>query len=135
MQTNQPLTTTSNPNSHGEARQRAGGVRREAIAAQALTKAVSSQSTMNYQAILEGFAKRGVPLDQIIPRQNIFTFHAWRALGRTVRKGEKGVRVVTWVPMVEKPKHEGEEPKQRNAGMVTYVFHISQTDEISKPSH
>jgi len=28
MQTNQPLTTTSNPNSHGEARQRAGGVRR-----------------------------------------------------------------------------------------------------------
>ena len=96
-------------------------------AAEALTNATTGQSVSNYPAIFQGFMEKGIPADEIQPRVNVFTFHAWRALGRSVRKGEHGVKVVTWVPMTKQtetgePESIGRRPK------TTTVFHVSQTD-------
>lgn len=106
-------------------------MRREDTALTALQNAISHESTMNYDAILNGFIEKGINAKDILPRQNIFTFHAWRALGRTVRRGEHGVRVVTWVSYTKKNKETGEDESGRHP-VTTSVFHISQTDELTK---
>jgi hypothetical protein len=36
----------------------------------------------------------------------VFTYHAWRALGRQVRRGEHGVKVVTFVTVADKDSEE-----------------------------
>lgn len=93
--------------------------------AEALQRATTSQSFANYPAIIEGFAARGIPPEQIRPRENVFTFNAWRQLSRTVKKGEKGVQITTWIP-VEKNGEKFVRPK------LTTVFHITQTQELAK---
>lgn len=98
-------------------------------AAQALTNAVTSQALTNYPAIFEGFAAKGIPEGEIMPRENVFTFNAWRALGRTVRRGEHGVRVVTFVPMTKKDETGTPQPIGRKARATT-VFHVSQTEPL-----
>jgi hypothetical protein len=55
--------------------------------AEALANARAGQSVMNYAAIFEGFMARGIVEANIKPRENVFTFHAWKALGRSVKKG------------------------------------------------
>lgn len=111
------------------------------LQAEALSRAVGNLSIANYGPIIEGFMARGIPADSITPRENVFTYHAWRALGRQVRKGEKGVRVTTFVPLAGKGKGSGAElgedskdaGKRRPGGMrprTAYVFHVTQTDPI-----
>ena len=46
--------------------------------------------TTNYNDL---FAAKGIPPESILPRVNVLTFWAWKALGRSVRNGEHGVRV------------------------------------------
>lgn len=104
------------------------------IQRQALTNAVSHQSTMNYDAIFNGFIEKGISPDEIRPRENVFTFHAWKALGRQVRKGEHGVKVVTWITCKEKgaaADQNGNEPGTYKRPKTTTVFHVSQTDAIN----
>jgi antirestriction protein ArdC len=48
-------------------------------------------------AIFQGFAAKGIPEAEIKPRENVFTYQAWRALGRQVRRGEHSVKVVTFI--------------------------------------
>lgn len=96
------------------------------IQQQALANAVNQQSTMNYAAISDGFTAMGVAEEDIQPRQNVFSFHAWKALGRSVKKGEHGVRVVTFVTCVKKDKKTGEVSSFRKPHGTT-VFHVSQT--------
>jgi hypothetical protein len=93
--------------------------------AEALQRATTNSSFANYPAIIAGFAERGIPPEQIRPRENVFTFNAWRQLSRTVKKGEKGVQITTWIP-VEKNGEKFVRPK------LTTVFHITQTQEIAK---
>ena len=91
---------------------------------------------MNYVAILEGFAARGIPMDEIKPRENVFTFWAWKALGRRVKKGEHGVKATTFIPVSGK-KSAGENPgaaKGYRMPRTVTVFHISQTEEDSAVS-
>ena len=90
---------------------------------EALSRATNSLSILNYPAIYEGFAEKGI--SDVIPRENVFTYNAWRAKGRQVRKGEHGVKVVTWI--TSKDKETGKESKYPKK---TTVFHISQTDSI-----
>lgn len=92
---------------------------------QALTRAVSSQSMMNYTAIYEGFIAMGIPEDQIRPRENIFSFNAWKALGRYVRRGQHGVRVCTFVPKEQK------DGTTKTFPHYTTVFHVSQTEPMN----
>ena len=96
---------------------------------EALTNARSGQSVMNYAAIFSGFMAKGIAETDIKPRENVFTFHAWKALGRSVRKGEHGVKVCTWIPMTKKDDN-GEAHDIGRKPRMTTVFHISQTDPI-----
>jgi antirestriction protein ArdC len=97
---------------------------------EALSHALQSQSTMNYASIFVGFGEKGIAESDIKPRENVFTFHAWKALGRSVRKGEHGVKVCTWIPMTKKDD-TGEAHDIGRKPRMTTVFHISQTDPIS----
>lgn len=99
---------------------------------ESLGRAMGGMSTMNYRAILEGFAARGIPMNDIQPRSNVFTYNAWLAAGRQVRKGEKGIRIVTFIPIDGKAADD--DGKRRKGGARPWsstVFHISQTDPLA----
>ncbi len=101
--------------------------------AEALHRAVTNRSLSNYPTIFEGFMARGIPEDEILPRENVFTFMAWRAVGRTVKKGEHGVKICTFVPMESKEKdlETGEvKIKTTSRPRMTTVFHVSQTKAV-----
>ena len=105
---------------------------KDAIKAEAFTRAVSSQSVMNYASIYEGFLAMGIPESEIKPRENVFTFWAWKAVGRRVMKGQHGVKAVTFVPVAGKTEETQDGKTEQKAGYrmprsVT-VFHVSQTE-------
>ena len=93
-------------------------------------------STANYPAIIEGFVQRGIAAGDIKPRENVFTYDAWRALGRQVRKGERSVRVTTWIPITKKETdpNTGElvEKVLHKRPHTAFVFHITQTDPVAQ---
>lgn len=95
---------------------------------EALTRAVTGQSVANYAAIFEGFALKGIPADQIQPRENILTFAAWKALGYHVRRGEHGVKIVTIIKTEKKNKKTGE-MEAASYPWKTTVFHVSQVEK------
>jgi len=108
------------------------------IQAEALSRAVGNQSLTNWPTIFAGFMAKGIPESDIKPRENIFTYHAWRALGRQVRRGEHGVKVMTFTPIKsaddkgnpdEKPNADKLKRRASRPSSAT-VFHISQTDPI-----
>ena len=98
------------------------------LQSQALTNATVNQSVMNYASIFAGFMARGIAEAAIRPRENVFTYNAWLALGRQVRKGEHGVKVVTFVPMSKEDKETGEKKRIGRRPWTTTVFHESQTE-------
>lgn len=100
-----------------------------AIRADALDRATKGQSLANFPAIIEGFTAKGIPEDQILPRVNVFTYEAWKVQGRQVRRGEHGVKVVTFVEM-SKTSDDDKEPETWRHPRSTTVFHVSQTDEV-----
>ena len=87
-------------------------------------RARSSQSMANYGQIMQGLIEKGINPDDIAFRENVLTFDAWRALGRTVRMGEKGVRCLTWIPIEDDTGAKKARPR------AAYVFHISQTEQL-----
>jgi antirestriction protein ArdC len=84
----------------------------------------------NYPAIFEGFIAKGIPESEILPRENVFTFNAWRALGRTVRRGEHGVKVLTFIERASKETEGTGERKTIRLAWSTTVFHVSQTEAL-----
>ncbi|KKM77490.1 hypothetical protein LCGC14_1369630 [marine sediment metagenome] len=100
---------------------------------EALGRARASLSLGNYRVIYLGFMDKGIAKDDIKPRDNVLTFHAWRALGRTVKKGEHGVSVVTFIPIKGKEKDKAglEVEVERRRMKAATVFHISQTKELN----
>ena len=109
---------------------------KQQIAQQALSNARNGESLANYATIFQGFGEKGIAQSDIQPRVNVFTFHAWKALGRQVRKGEHGVKVCTYVPMDKVVEDNGERKVEAwKAPRMTTVFHISQTDAIDGAKH
>ncbi len=100
---------------------------RSQVTAEALRNAVTRESTLNYEAIFEGFEAMGIPMEDVHPRENVFTFNAWRALGRVVRKGEHGVAIVTVIPCRKLDRDTGELVQVRKVKRTT-VFHVTQTE-------
>src|ERR1700686_1529717 len=109
--------------------------------AEALANARNGQTMTNYPAIFAGFIEKGIPEYEIKPRENVFTFHAWKALGRSVKKGEHGVKVVTFITVAGKVDvdqqtgHVAGEFKTSNTYRrphSTTVFHISQTEPTAE---
>lgn len=98
-----------------------------------LKRAVQGQSLTNFPAIFQGFAAKGIPESEIKPRENVFTYDAWKALGRYVRKGEHGVKVVTFIESRSREidPDTGERTVNRRPWTST-VFHISQTEPIQE---
>jgi antirestriction protein ArdC len=103
---------------------------------QALRRAIGAGplATMtNYPDIFRGFMAKGIAESDIRPRENIFTYHAWRALGRQVRRGEHGVKITSWAPCERKERDTatGAEKVTTVRRCVTaVVFHVSQTEPI-----
>ena len=111
------------------------------IAEEALARAANGRTTSNWGAIFAGFEAKGIPADDIRPRENVLTYHAWRAKGRQVRRGEHGVKVLTWIPIEETRREKAEAERVKAEGKTAKsrphcqprsatVFHISQTDAI-----
>ena len=101
------------------------------IQEEALSRASNPFGTMsNFPTIFRGFIAKGILEIDIKPRENVFTFQAWKALGRHVRKGEHGVRIVTFRQEEEKvEKPDGTvELKFHSRPWSATVFHISQTE-------
>jgi len=97
------------------------------VRAEALRNARDGESVTNYPAIFAGFMAKGIAEGDILPRENILTFQAWKAVGRSVKKGEHGVKVVTFVPI--KDRDTGEVTGR--APHATTVFHVSQTESTA----
>lgn len=96
--------------------------------AEALNRAENGQSRRNYAAIVDGFAERGITA---IPRVDVFSYNAWRAQGRQVRKGQHGVKIVTFIKCTAKrPDPATGERETYSRPRTVAVFHISQTDRI-----
>lgn len=93
---------------------------------QALSNALNNNSMANYQTIFNGFIEKGINPDDIKPRENVFTFNAWKALNRTVKKGEHGIKIVSVVKGSKKDKQGNDKPYSFPKN--TTVFHISQTE-------
>ncbi len=106
--------------------------KKDEIQTTALKNAVTGQSLTNYKAIFEGFADMGIDPAEIVPRENVFTFNAWKALGRVVKKGQHGVKVFTFIECDKKQDEAGEFPKiPVKKCKQTTVFHISQTELLT----
>ncbi len=129
---NQPTSTSSSESCNtmgGEGRGKRPMHDLIALERKALVNALSGRSTMNYQAIIDGFRAKGVAVEDIKPRENVFTFHAWCGVGRCVKRGEHGVKVCTFVPMTRTDPDSGEIISFRDPRQTT-VFHISQTEPL-----
>ena len=114
-----PMTATSYHNS-----------RAKELQAEALSRARGGLSATNYAAIIDGFSARGIT--DIRPRDNVLTYNAWKAVGRQVRKGERGVKVQTWIPLPgRKDKETGKAGDIKLRPRQASVFHITQTDAIA----
>lgn len=92
---------------------------------ESLARAKNGDSLLNYPSIMQGFIAKGINASDIIPRQNVFTYNAWIALGRQVNKGEHGVKVVTYIDATDKVT--GNPTKLCRSST---VFHVSQTTPI-----
>lgn len=101
---------------------------------EALNRALNNISFFNYASIVYGFSWKGIEHSEVIPRENVFTYNAWKALGRQVQKGEKGVKIIT-MKLGDKKDSNGNKTgeKYKFFGNVT-VFHISQT-KGTKPEY
>jgi hypothetical protein len=121
---------------------------RAAMEQEAFGRAVSGMTMSNYPAIIAGFVEKGIAEADICPRENVFTYHAWRALGRQVRRGEHGIKVLTYVTVkdrdskedvdgiattdidgTDKPESRGYRKGYRRPWTAT-VFHVSQTEPV-----
>jgi hypothetical protein len=86
-------------------------------AANALHRAEYGESTLNTDTIIAGFTAKGIQIDDIVPRVNVLTFHAWRALGRRIKKGEHGVKICVC--------------RWNQQSVAINVFHASQTESLA----
>jgi hypothetical protein len=116
--------------------------RQRTIAAEALQRAQSAIGPRKSDAqVLQHFCAAGIPLDDIVPRVNCLTYHAWLAKGRRVRKGAgAGACTLTvFIPTGASKRKPGESDSayERRASKggkrlhYTRVYHESQTDALA----
>jgi antirestriction protein ArdC len=91
----------------------------------ALDRAEHGRTCGNDLLIITAFAARGIDAS---PRVDCFTFNAWKALHRHVRKGEHGVHVPVYVTVTDQDKNDPEKIHVHKVPTGATVFHVSQTD-------
>jgi len=94
--------------------------------AEALNRATSSQSVRNEAIVVDSFAARGIAAT---PRVDVFSYNAWQAKGRQVQRGQKGVKLTTWIACKGRENSTGERERSTRPKSVS-VFHVSQTEAI-----
>ncbi|MHA7814030.1 MAG: hypothetical protein ACX94C_11645 [Phycisphaerales bacterium] len=100
-------------------------------ASEAYERAQNGGSEFNDSLVVAGFKARGLRESEIKPRENVLSFHAWKHLGRSVMKGERGVKVPV-IRGIEVENAHGETENKTVRGSAA-VFHISQTKIIGDP--
>ena len=98
---------------------------------EALNRARGGETFSNFPVIIHGFTARGIPEEEIKPRENVFTYNAWKALGRHVKRGEHGVKVATVRELTKKKVDEQTGEEKTDCFSIPWtatVFHISQTE-------
>lgn len=121
------------PATYRRGKRRRSAAERAQMEREALERARSNPSWANFGEVISQFAARGIPADQISPKDNVFTYPAWRALGRNVRRGEKSVKITTYIPIEDKEQPidpQTGKPRSRMRPVTSCVFHISQTEPI-----
>jgi hypothetical protein len=102
---------------------------------EAFQRATSGCWNDNCTYLVMAFSARGIPIEDIHPRENCLTYRAWQQVGRQVMKGEKGVKVTTYIPVerTEKDAATGEEKRfSFSRPWSATVFHISQTKAMGE---
>lgn len=95
---------------------------------EALNRIESNPSEYNFATVIEGFMEMGIEEEDILPKENVFTFNAWLAKGRCVKKGQHGVKITTFIPVKNaEPDKDG---RVKTYPKTSTVFHISQTEEV-----
>ena len=120
-------------------------VKNRVSAKEALERIQSLSCPKSEIAVQIHFSERGIDPSDIHPRQNVLTFNAWRALGRTVRKGERGFSFTAWVPIngkqtkADESSDDSETESGKRSGKGgrlkprrTTVFHECQTVPIGQ---
>ena len=106
-----------------ERRKRLKQVERAAIQAAALGRAREGRTCTNDLLIVAAYAAKGIDAH---PRVDVFTFNAWKALHHHVKKGEHGIRVLTYAHK-ETVKSDGT-TEEHSFPTSAVVFHVSHTD-------
>ena len=83
-------------------------------------------SVANAAAVVHGLAARGCHCE---PYADVFTFARWRAQGRTVRKGQHGIRLPVIVHGESTDKDTGE-TRTYSLRRASFVFCRCQTDTL-----
>ena len=104
--------------------------------AAALNRATNGQSMANYTTIFHGFMAMGIDEADIRPRENVFTWGAWKAKGRQPKYGERknAVTVHTRRPLFGKIEQRDGSKKNGmigTAATTAKVYHESQTEPIA----
>lgn len=103
-----------------------------------LISASRTAPNSNDLPVIAEFGLRGIEAEDCHTfgwNQNVFTYNAWQAQDRQVRKGEKSVRCTVWIPVVVKGRPESNierlrKDHTRSRMSTACLFHITQTDQI-----
>jgi len=106
-----------------EHRKRVNHAERAAMQTAALGRAREGRTCTNDLLIIAAYAAKGIDAH---PRLDVFTFNAWKALHRHVRKGEHGIRVLTYAHK-DTVKFDGT-MEEDSFPVSAVVFHVTQTD-------
>jgi len=104
-------------------RQRLNRAERAAMQTAALGRAREGRTCTNDLLVIAAYAAKGIDAH---PRVDVFTFNAWNALHRHVRKGEHGIKVLTYAHK-DMVKSDGI-TEEHSFPTSAVVFHVSQTD-------
>ena len=85
-----------------------------------ITRIISNPSIANFETVIKGFIEKGIKPEEIKPKENVFTYKAWKELRMQVKKGEHGVKVLTWIT-----KENGDKFAKNST-----VFHVSQVEAM-----
>jgi len=98
---------------------------RQARSEESLSRAIGTIQSQNDSVVEAHYAALGI---HATARTDVFTYNAWRALGRQVRKGEHGCRLTVWIHPTSTDPAKVNKPFPK----ATTVFHVSQTDPIDQ---
>lgn len=95
---------------------------------EALSRAHNCTGRANIATVYAACEARGY--EDVRPGENVLTYEAWRAEGRQVRRGEKGIALTTYIPTKEVDEDDDGNEVVRTGSRphTAYVFHVSQTD-------